>query len=107
MTPDEPSPRLIAALEDAVEADPSNHEVRVHLADILLEAGQAARALGHVACVLELEPDHEGALTVLARAGTILLDADRGERPGDGSDPDFVVPDTADELVAEWAATGG
>ena len=107
MPSNEPSPELLAALEEAVDADPANHEVRVHLAGLLLDAGLPARALGHVAQVLEYEPDHEAALTVLARAGTTLLDAGHVEPPVATTGPEFVVPDTADEMVAEWAATGG
>src|SRR4051812_13135100 len=49
---------VIAALEQALEADPSSTPVRLHLADLLLEAGEPAKALEHSRTVLDADPAH-------------------------------------------------
>lgn len=51
-------PTVLQALDGAVRADPSNHALRLHLIDLLLEAGQHAAALGHCEVLLSQVPDH-------------------------------------------------
>lgn len=91
-------PNLIAAIEAAVAADESNVTLRCHLAELLAEAGRHAEALRHAARVLELEPGHSAALRVTASSAAAL------------GKPEVVpatnaVPDTADELVDQWASS--
>jgi SpoVK/Ycf46/Vps4 family AAA+-type ATPase len=95
-----PSPQLLAALEAALATDPDNHDVRAHLADLLCQAGDPASALENAARVLQALPDHVEALRVVAEASAVLAEL---ARPDD--DDDLLVPDTADELMAEWEAT--
>jgi SpoVK/Ycf46/Vps4 family AAA+-type ATPase len=95
MTSNDPSPQLVAALERALEQDPESHDVRAHLAQLLVTTDPAA-ALSHAARVLQAVPGHPDALLVVEVAGAALS----GDAP-----PPLVVPDTADELVAEWSGT--
>jgi len=65
-------PAVIEALEAAVAADESNLALRTHLSQLLLEAGEPARALGHAQAVLAGRPTDVNALTVAARAANVL-----------------------------------
>ena len=71
MTPD---PAVIRAIESAVSADPGNAALRVHLAGLLMDAGQPRAALVHLEAVLRAEPDHPEALGLAARVGRTLDD---------------------------------
>jgi AAA+ superfamily predicted ATPase len=71
MTPD---PELIRAIEAAVETDPQNNALRVHLGALLIEAQRPADALKHLDHVLQNEPDHVGALGLAASAGKAVGD---------------------------------
>lgn len=89
---------MIAAIEAALAADETNVTLRCHLAELLAAAGRHAEALGHAAKVLELQPGHSGALQVTATSAAAL------------GKPEAVpatnaVPDTADELVDQWASS--
>jgi AAA+ superfamily predicted ATPase len=93
---------VIAALAAAVQADPDAVPVRLHLAGLLLEAGDAPAALEHFAFVLARNPAHQEALQGAAAAAaaggqaeraagyTRLLTALRGTPPppAESSDPD-------------------
>lgn len=57
---------VINALEGAVAADPENPGLRVHLASLLVMAGDPTKALEHAQAALRVEPDGSEAL-VLAR----------------------------------------
>ena len=114
---------VIEALKEALEGDPSNHAVRAHLAQLLLDEGLAAEALQEAATVLAAEPDNVGALRTAAAAALAtgeqtraaayarLADAltpDRAapaESPGQADRNVAVVPDTADELLDGWSGT--
>ena len=118
-------PTVIAAIEAAVAADDRNVALRSHLAELLAEAGRHAEALGHAARVLQLEPGHPAALRVTATSSGALSgsgagDPDDGEDDGFGGGPIEIdarhpsahqgptplaagVPDTADELLDQWA----
>ena len=63
-----PGDSLIAALERAIAADPTNLDLRTHLAELLLEANRPAHALEHSTLVLQNVPDHVPALRVSAKA---------------------------------------
>ena len=60
---------VLAALETAVDAAPDNDALRLHLAGLLVDAGEAQRALDHCAKILARHPDHAEALTKAIDAG--------------------------------------
>lgn len=109
---------VIEALRNALLADPSNHAVRSHLAELLVGAGRDEEALEEAAKVLAAEPDNIGALRTAATAAAAAGQASRAAgyarladalAPGDGGEShhgpgDFamVVPDTAEELLEGW-----
>jgi SpoVK/Ycf46/Vps4 family AAA+-type ATPase len=125
-------PTVIAAIAAAVAADETNVALRSHLAELLAEAGRHAEALGHAARVLQAEPGHPAALRVTATSSAALSrpdtddadDPDDADAPGPGPagidarhpsarrppsslppPPPLAagVPDTADELLDQWA----
>ena len=55
-------PSVTAALERALDAEPGNVALRLHLASLLVIAGDPARALEHAQPVLAAEPDNAMAL---------------------------------------------
>jgi AAA+ superfamily predicted ATPase len=63
-------PELLAGLRAAVAAVPGNVVLRLHLAELLLEAGERTEALEHCSAVLARVPGHQRALALAARAGT-------------------------------------
>lgn len=73
-------PSVLAALETAVAAEPANPALRVHLAALLVMAGDPARALEHARSVLEREPDHTEALVNARDAARALGDHALAER---------------------------
>lgn len=68
---------VIAILRNALATDPENVELRVHLAALCLEAGEAQETLDHVLTVLQLEPDNIGALQYAAQAAELLGQDDK------------------------------
>jgi SpoVK/Ycf46/Vps4 family AAA+-type ATPase len=73
----DPDPALIGGLRAAVEADPGNHALRTHLAELLVAAGEAAEAIDHAAAVLADVPDDRAALAQAAAAADALGETDR------------------------------
>ena len=71
---------VIAALRLAAEQDPGNAELRLHLADLLLQAGEAADALAEARAVLHAEPDHLRALRLAAWAADEAGETDAARR---------------------------
>ena len=61
-------PNLLDGLRAAVEAAPGNSALRLHLAEVLLAAGEPAEALTHCTTVLAAEPAHVEALHLAAQA---------------------------------------
>ncbi|MFC5062496.1 ATP-binding protein [Actinomycetospora atypica] len=59
---------LLASLRAAVAAAPEDSTLRLHLAGLLLDAGEHTEAVGHVAAVLGREPGHAEAGALMARA---------------------------------------
>jgi SpoVK/Ycf46/Vps4 family AAA+-type ATPase len=72
-------PSVIAALEAAVSADPGNPALRVHLASLLVMAGDAARALEHAQVALAHAPDDTEALMAARDAAQALGDRERAQ----------------------------
>jgi AAA+ superfamily predicted ATPase len=69
-----PDPELLRAMAAAVENDPQNAALRVHLAELLLDSGRPADALAHLEHALRDHPDHVDALGLAARAGSAVGD---------------------------------
>jgi AAA+ superfamily predicted ATPase len=80
-------PELLAGLRAAVAAVPGNVVLRLHLAALLLEAGQQTEALEHCSAVLARFPGHQRALALTARAGATANPDPVGSTPG-RPDPD-------------------
>lgn len=119
---------LIRSLEAAVAATPADMALRIHLITLLLEAGRAGDAVPHVRDGHEHDPAYpefaEVSVRVLEALGDRAAGAPRppldreqadggspravtpeGFTPDDVDHLDGVVPDTADELLEEWATT--
>ncbi|HEX6355587.1 AAA family ATPase [Actinophytocola sp.] len=104
---------VIDALLDTLAANPDNHPVRLHVAQLLLDAGRSAEALTHAITVLAAEPDNITALRLAAAAARAEGDetkavsytrlADALDSPPPMRAP--AVPDTADELFQQWTDT--
>ncbi len=60
------SDTVISALQTASDLDPADLDLRLHLANLLLEAGRAAEALHQAQAVLQAEPDRLEALRLAA-----------------------------------------
>jgi AAA+ superfamily predicted ATPase len=65
VSPDDP---LIASLRAAVDARPQDVPLRLHLAQLLLDAGATDDAIGQIAAALQREPSSEQARALMARA---------------------------------------
>ena len=72
-------PSITAALEAAIAADPGNPALRVHLAGLLVMAGDATRALEHAQAALAIAPDNTEALIAARDAAQALGDHPRAE----------------------------
>jgi SpoVK/Ycf46/Vps4 family AAA+-type ATPase len=72
-------PTVIAALLSAIEKDPENVALRLHLVSLLFGSGQMDETLKHCAVILTSQPDHTEALDYAARAAEALGDAKRAE----------------------------
>jgi AAA+ superfamily predicted ATPase len=68
-------PSVIAAIEAAVASSPDNAALRVHLAQLLLDAGRADLALQHCRAALAVDPVHEEALGIAAVAAGLCGEA--------------------------------
>src|SRR2546425_270810 len=70
---------IIAALAAALANDSENMALRLHLASLLLQAGQPAEALLHYSHVLAKQPDHLDALSNAAKAAEAMGDTAKVE----------------------------
>ncbi|HZS45463.1 MAG TPA: AAA family ATPase [Blastocatellia bacterium] len=70
---------VIDAITTAVEADPANVALRLHLVSLLIDAARPADALEHCGAVLRQEPDNVDALEKAVRAATAAGDTKRAE----------------------------
>ena len=71
----EPDLTVLASLRKAVEAMPDDVPLRVHLATLLMQAGQRDEAIRHVGAVLQRDPGNAEALALLQQPA----------RPGGGA----------------------
>ncbi len=70
-------PSVIQAIASAVEAAPENRALRLHLAELLVDANRAAEALPHCARLLQDVPDDLAVLRIATRAAERSGDATR------------------------------
>lgn len=66
---------VIAVLEKAVETDPENKSLRLHLISLLIDDNQFEKALNHAQIVLNQEPTNTDALEKAAQSAEKLGDA--------------------------------
>lgn len=71
---------VIAALLTAASNDPENADLRLHLADLLLQAGRAGEALAQARQVLTTQPDRLEALRLAAWAADEAGETDAAAR---------------------------
>lgn len=72
-------PNVIRAIELAVEQDPENIPLRLHLATLLCEAGKHMEALEHCARVVSLQPENSDALRLAAQCAEAIGNPQRAE----------------------------
>lgn len=60
--------QLIASISAVVEATPSDPVLRLHLAELLLDGGDTAAAIPHIATALQQDPASEKAKALMAKA---------------------------------------
>jgi AAA+ superfamily predicted ATPase len=72
-------PSVTAALERAVADDPGNAALRLHLASLLVVAGDPARALEHAQSALAISPSSTEALATARDAARALGDSARAQ----------------------------
>lgn len=70
-------PAVVAALTAAVDTDPTNRAVRLHLATVLLDGDEPGAADPHVRAVLDRDPADLDALGAAVRCADALGDTDR------------------------------
>lgn len=88
-------PTVIAAIEAAVSAAPENRPLRLHLAQLLLDAGRTNDALVHCGIVLAESPDDTTALRIAAAAAPKIT------APRDAAVSNAAAPRDAAQQVAE------
>src|ERR1700735_4654106 len=96
----EPDPTVLASLRKAVEAMPDDVPLRVHLATLLLQAGQRDEAIRHVGAVLQRDPGNTEALALLQRPAA-------PRPPPRPPPPPQVPPATSATSAGPDNATGG
>jgi AAA+ superfamily predicted ATPase len=87
-------PALLASLRQAVEAMPDDVPLRVHLATLLLQAGDRDEAVRQLGTVLQRDPANAVALRLL-------------QQPAPGSPPAPARQQAAEQAVTDEAGTGG
>src|ERR1700733_1360554 len=88
----EPEPAVIASLRRAVEAMPDDLTLRLHLASLLLDAGQRQESIRHLGAIVHADPANAEALALLQRAtagpGPAAPAAGASGTPGDAGGGD-------------------
>jgi SpoVK/Ycf46/Vps4 family AAA+-type ATPase len=87
----EHDPALLASLRRAVEAMPDDVGLRLHLAKLLIDAGQRDEAIREAGAVLQLDPANAGALALIS--GTPQAAAHSGADEGANAGPDPAGPE--------------
>ena len=87
----EPEPTVLDSLRKAVEAMPDDVPLRLHLATMLLQAGQRDEAVRQIGAVLQRDPGNDRALGLLRDSGPGQAEA-AGQPP---ADPPVISPERA------------
>ena len=87
----EPEPTVLDSLRKAVEAMPDDVPLRLHLATMLLQAGQRNEAVRQIGAVLQRDPGNDRALGLLQDSGPGQAEA-AGQPP---ADPPVISPERA------------
>ena len=96
---------LLAALEAAVEGAPENVALRLHLAELLLDAGRTSEAIHHAAAALAIDPTSEAAQEMVRRATVTPARATVMASPADNDTS--LEGDEYDELLRQVLADAG
>jgi SpoVK/Ycf46/Vps4 family AAA+-type ATPase len=83
----EHDPALLASLRRAVEAMPTDVGLRLHLATLLLDAGQRDDAIREAGAILQLDPANAQALALITGAGAPAADPGAEQSAHAGSEP--------------------
>jgi SpoVK/Ycf46/Vps4 family AAA+-type ATPase len=99
----EPEPTVLESLRKAVDAMPDDVPLRLHLAGLLLGAGQRDEAVRQLGAVLQRDPGNTQALSLLSGPGNQVLPgpkpAEPRERaPGSAQAPQYDWSQAEDEL---------
>jgi len=97
-------PSLLASLRRAVEAMPGDVALRLHLATMLIDAGQRDEGVRQVGAILQLDPANTDALALIALAGAGQT-GPAADRPA-ASGPARPGPELPAESTAGSGATG-
>ena len=87
----EPEPTVLDSLRKAVEAMPDDVPLRLHLATMLLQAGQRDEAVRQIGAVLQRDPGNDRALGLLRDSGPGRAEA-AAQPP---ADPPVISPERA------------
>ena len=101
----EPDPPVLDSLRKAVEAMPEDVPLRLHLATMLMDAGQRDEAIRQIGAVLQREPGNAVALALIqvpaAPTGPRAeQEPGPGQAPGAGQEPG---PGQAPEAEYDWS----
>jgi AAA+ superfamily predicted ATPase len=103
----EPEAAVIASLRRAVAAMPDDLTLRLHLASLLLDAGQVEESIRHLGAIVHADPANSQALALLQRAaspGAATADPARPAAPPD--EPAISAPGTLAADTATSDTTG-
>src|SRR5579863_9400275 len=99
----EPEPAVLDSLRKAVDAMPDDVTLRLHLAGLLLGAGQRDEAVRQLGAVLQRDPGNAQALTLLRDpAPPGPESAERGE-PGEPGEPEGPAPGSGPAPQYDWS----
>jgi SpoVK/Ycf46/Vps4 family AAA+-type ATPase len=92
---------LIESMIAAVDQNPQDLPLRLHLAELLVAGGRSAEAVGHLAVVLQADPVHAGARALMTRA----LGPAPADEPPAADEPAADEPPPPDAPAAmDWRA---
>ena len=83
----EPEPTVLDSLRKAIDAMPDDVPLRLHLATLLLGAGQRDEAVRHLGAVLQRDPGNTQAMSLLTDPGQPPAPADAAGPAGGGRTP--------------------
>jgi hypothetical protein len=92
---------LLSSLRAAVESRPRDLTLRLHFAQVLLQSGRAAEAVGQAAVVLQLDPRNTQALSLIQSAQPGPQDRAKDASPRDEDSP---KKPAADSGRFDWSA---